>query len=96
MSVKTTSIYRVMLPVVIVLAIPLIAMQFTKEVVWTAMDFMVMGILVFTMGLLLEVVRLQWRKKKFYAPLLILIGLTFFLLWAELAVGIFDSPIAGS
>ncbi|MBT8281696.1 MAG: hypothetical protein KJO16_08970, partial [Muriicola sp.] len=42
-----------------VLLIPLIAMQFTSEVNWTAGDFLVAGILLLSTAFLLE---FSWRK----------------------------------
>ena len=78
------------------LLIPLIAMQLTTEVDWTAFDFLVAGILLFGTALAIEfsIRKISNPKNRFIAVGAILIIL--FLLWAELAVGIFGSPIAGS
>lgn len=78
------------------LLIPLIAMQFTNEVDWNIFDFIIMGILLLGTGLLCELVL---RKVKSMTHRIILCGLVlfaFFLIWAELAVGIFGTPFAGS
>lgn len=78
------------------LLIPLIAMQFTNEVNWDIVDFVIMGILLTATGILLELV-LRKVKSNFHR-LLICGGILFisFLIWAELAVGIFGTPFAGS
>ncbi|MDO5511071.1 MAG: hypothetical protein Q4F57_10270 [Weeksellaceae bacterium] len=78
------------------LLLPLIAMQFTPEVHWTSSDFIIGGILLFSTALLIELgLRLVKRRKH----RLLIIGLLVFVLaviWAELAVGIFGTPWAGS
>ena len=82
--------------IVFLLLIPLVAMQFTDEVNWSPFDFLVMGILLLGTGLMTELVL---RKVKKPAPRLVFCGfvlLAFFLIWAELAVGIFGTPFAGS
>ncbi len=82
--------------IVTLLLIPLIAMQFTNEVNWELNDFVVMGILLLGTGLLIELVlrKVTLAKNRF-----IICGLLLLLLlvvWAELAVGIFGTAIAGS
>lgn len=78
------------------LLLPLIAMQFTSEVVWTASDFIIAGILLFGTGLILELVCRKTssvKKRVIYCG--IILG-AFFLVWIELAVGVFGTPFAGS
>lgn len=80
----------------ILLSIPFLGMQFTDEVNWDIKDFTIMGILLFGTGLLCELV---FRVVKSFHNRVILCGailIIFFLIWAELAVGIFGSPLAGS
>lgn len=80
----------------ILLTIPFFAMQFTSEVNWKLFDFVIMGILLFGSGLLCELVL---RKVKSIKNRIIVCGVVlfiFFLIWAELAVGIFGTPLAGS
>jgi len=70
------------------LLIPFIAMQFTNEVAWTASDFLIMGMLLLSVGFLIEVaIRYVPKLKYRVVAILIILGL-FFLVWAELAVGI--------
>jgi hypothetical protein len=71
-------------------------MQFTTEVNWTWFDFVVAGILLYGTGLLCELVL---RKVKDTGRRFLIIGIVLvvlFLVWAELAVGIFGTPLAGS
>ena len=80
----------------ILLCIPLIAMQFTKEVYWSISDFIIGGILLFgTAGVIDLVLRtVKTTKNRIFLSLIILAVLL--LVWAELAVGIFGTPFAGS
>lgn len=80
----------------VILLIPFIAMQFTDEVVWSISDFAIMGVLLYGTGLLCELVL---RKVKTLQNRILICGavvITFLLIWAELAVGIFGTPFAGS
>ena len=47
----TQSIIRTALATALLLLIPLVAMQFTQEVVWTLSDFVFVGVLLFGVGL---------------------------------------------
>lgn len=82
--------------IAIILSIPLIAMQFTNEVQWGLLDFLIAAILLSGTAVAIEVVT-SWVKTKRTRILIItaiICGLL--LVWAELAVGVFNSPIAGS
>jgi len=80
----------------ILLLIPLIAMQFTNEVNWKPGDFVIMGILLFGTGLLCELVMRRVKNTKNRIVICAAVLLVFFLIWAELAVGVFGTPFAGS
>ncbi|MDI9880218.1 hypothetical protein [Flectobacillus longus] len=79
-----------------ILLIPLIAMQLTNEVQWSVFDFIVAGILLTGTGATLELLLRKFKtfKSRFIAGAVLLI--IFFLIWAELAVGIFGTPFAGN
>lgn len=83
------------LPSAILLLIPLIAMQFTDEVNWTIFDFIVAGILLIGTGLMIELVLRKVKKTKYRVILVIAILIALLLIWAELAVGIFGTPMSG-
>jgi hypothetical protein len=78
------------------LAIPFIAMQFTSEVDWKVGDFVLFGVLLFGTGLLCELILRNVKTTQNRIILCAVALLIFLLIWAELAVGIFGSPFAGS
>jgi hypothetical protein len=75
----------------LLLLIPLI-FQFP----WTLSDFVIGGFLLFVLGLGIELVRSKVQNKNKRYALLALVLFTFVLIWAELAVGLFGTPFAGS
>lgn len=82
--------------IAVILLIPLIAMQFTSEVDWNIMDFIIMGALLLVVGLSFELILRKVKSKRNRLILCGLVLLAFFLIWVELAVGIFGTPFAGS
>ena len=92
-TLRSTLLYSI--PFVI-LSIPLMAMQFTKEVNWTISDFLVMGILLFTTVFTIDFVLKKFKTLKSRLILTVGIVVLLALVWAELAVGIFGSPLTGS
>ncbi|WP_461111775.1 hypothetical protein [Spirosoma jeollabukense] len=86
----------IMIAVATLLLIPFIAMQFTHEVNWSVFDFIVAGVLLFGTGLLCELVLRDVHKIEYRIAICAVLLLALFLIWAELAVGIFGTPLAGS
>jgi len=86
----------IILTVVFLLMIPLVAMQFTDEVDWKILDFVIMGFLLLSTGLTCEFVMRKVKSTEGRIAVIAGILLVFFLIWAELAVGIFGTPFAGS
>ncbi len=80
----------------LLLIIPLIAMQLTDEVEWSLFDFIIMGTLLLITGLMGEIIFKKVKKYKHRVILYVVVSITFLLIWAELAVGIFGTPFAGS
>lgn len=73
----------------LLLLLPLMAMQFTREVNWTASDFMVAGVLLYGTAIACD---LTLRNIKSKNTARVVCGVILFLLaavWIELAVGIF-------
>ena len=73
------------------LLIPLIAMQFTDEVNWTIIDFVIAGGLLFGAGVISEIVLRKINSLNHKVGLLSAILIIVILIWIELAVGIFGS-----
>jgi uncharacterized PurR-regulated membrane protein YhhQ (DUF165 family) len=90
---KTITIYA--LPLVL-LCIPLLGNLFSKEVNWSASDFLIAGALLFTAAFLINLVRNRVKKQSQKVMICIFILLALVLVWLELAIGIFGSPFAGS
>ena len=84
------------LMVLSLLLTPLVAMQFTDQVDWSFGDFLVMAGLLFSLTMAVAVVRQKVREKTQRIGLIALLLLIFLLIWAELAVGIFGTFLAGS
>ena len=78
------------------LLVPLVANQISEQVNWSAMDFIIMGtFLIFSAYWIQKVIK-KIKSKSKKVVFMSLIMLIFLLLWIEMAVGIFNSPIAGS
>jgi hypothetical protein len=80
----------------LLLIIPLIGMNFTNDIDWDLSDFIVAGLilLVFSLTANFIVLRISNRNRRVFFITILLI--LFMLVWAELAVGIFGTPFAGS
>ena len=78
------------------LLIPFIAMQFDTGVDWKALDFLIMGVLLLGTGLLIDLVLRKISTTKNRIIICGIVLAVFFLIWAELAVGVFGTPLAGS
>ncbi|GAB3812573.1 hypothetical protein [Pontibacter rugosus] len=96
MMTQNKRLMGILLTVVFILFIPLVAMQFTDEVNWDLFDFVVAGVLLLVTGIVCEVVLRKVRKQDNAIALVAVILAILFLVWAELSVGIFGSPFAGS
>lgn len=82
--------------VTFLLMIPLIAMRLTTEVDWSALDFVIAGTLFSGTGLACELALRKIRNRSTRIGITIAMVIVAFLIRAELAVGIFGSPVAGN
>ena len=96
MITQNSRLIGILLTVVIILLIPLIAMQLTNEVDWKLPDFVIMGVLLLGTGLSCELVMRRVKRIENRVLIIGAILIALFLIWAELAVGIFGTPFAGS
>lgn len=78
------------------LVLTLVAMQFTKEVNWTVSDFVIGGILLFGTAGIIDFVLRKVKSRRNRIILSVSVLLVLMLIWAELAVGLFGTPFAGS
>ncbi len=80
----------------LLLMIPLIAMQFTDEVVWTFSDFIFAGTLLFGIGLTYKLITRKSGEIAYRVAIGFALFTGFFLIWTNLAVGIIgteDNPV---
>jgi hypothetical protein len=85
------SITRVALATAGLLLVPLVAMQFTKEVTWTLDDFIAAGILLFGSGLTYTLVARLGGSGTYRAAVGVAVGAGLLLIWGNLAVGFIGS-----
>lgn len=93
---RNTRLIFILIAAAVLLSIPFVAMQFTSEVKWGPVDFILAGILLFGTGLACELVLRKVKRLEYRLALCAAILIGLFLVWAELAVGIFGTPLAGS
>ena len=82
--------------VAFLLMIPFTAMQFTNEVNWTASDFVIAGGLLLGTGFACELALRKIKSRGSRISVIIALLIAAFLIWAELAVGVFGTPLAGN
>ena len=82
---------------VVILLLPAVAMQFNVEgVVWTASDFIVMGVILLIACGSFEVLARSAPNFAYLAAAAIAIGTGFLMVWANLAVGIVGDGLNGA
>jgi hypothetical protein len=82
--------------VVLLLLIPLIAMQYTDEVNWGLADFAVAGILLLGTGVMIDFVIRRVPGLGYRIAICAAIVALLLVVWAELAVGIFGTALGGT
>ena len=82
--------------IVVILLIPLIAMQFTSEVEWSFFDFVIAGALLLLTAALLDLVFKRVKQKKKRIAIGVVVVVMLLVIWAELAVGLFGTPFSGN
>lgn len=91
MKIFKNDFFRVAVATVILLMIPLVAMQFSEDVEWNSTDFIVAGVLIFLSGSALVTILKKVKDKNRRYIYICLLAVAFFYVWAELAVGIFTN-----
>jgi peptidoglycan/LPS O-acetylase OafA/YrhL len=88
-------LFIIVLIVIILLTIPLMAMQLTDDVNWTLPDFIVAAALLLGTGLLCEFTLKKVNQPRYRIAICLALLLLLLMIWAELAVGIFGTPLSG-
>jgi hypothetical protein len=96
MNMQNKRLIGILIAVAVLLLIPFTAMKFTGEVNWTPIDFIVAGVLLLGTGLMCEFVLRKVTSTGYRVALCGAILFALFLVWAELAVGLFGTRFAGS
>ncbi len=73
---------------VLILLVPLIAMQFTDEVMWDLADFIFMGILLAGVGIVLELTARKTGNSAYKTGVALALAAAFITIWVNGAVGI--------
>ena len=95
MMITNKRLLIIVTTVALLLLIPLIAMQFTNEVNWNLADFIVAAILLLGTGFPIDFIIKRVKKAKYRIALSLAVVMMLLLIWAELAVGIFGTPLSG-
>lgn len=96
MITKNKRLIGIVLTAALLLLIPFIAMRLTGEVKWSRVDFIVAGVLLLGTGLMCELALRMVKKIEYRIAIIVAIVAVLFLIWIELAVGIFGTRFAGS
>lgn len=91
MTMQNKRLIGIVLAVAILLLIPLIA-----RFPWSRLDFIIAGVLLLGTGLMCELVLRLVKKIEYRIAIIVVILVALFLVWAELAVGLFGTRFAGS
>jgi len=88
---KNKRLIGIIVTVVLLLLMPLIAMQFANEINWTLFNFVVAGALLLGTGLMCELVIRKINKIKCRISICVALLVVVLLIWAELAVDILNT-----
>lgn len=86
---------RITLATAFILLLPLLAMQFTDEVVWNLTDFAVAGTLLIGTGLVYALVARKGSTVAYRVAVGIVVAASLLLVWMDLAVGTEDDNSGG-
>ena len=79
----------------VVLLFPVMGVIFF-ELDWSGFDFLFMTLLILSFSILINFILYYLSSSEFKFLIIFILVIIFILIWAELAVGIFGTPFAGS
>ena len=74
---------------------PLVGLIFF-ELDWSGFDFLIMASLILSLSVLINLIIFYLSSSRLKLLLVFIVAIIFLLIWAELAVGIFGTPLAGN
>ena len=79
----------------LVLLLPLIGV-ILFDLDWNIFDFLIMGLLILFFSIAINLMLNHLNSSKLRLILVLMLVILFLLIWAELAVGVFGTPFAGT
>ena len=79
----------------LVLLLPLIGV-ILFDLDWNIFDFLIMGLLILFFSIAINLILNHLKSSKLRLILVLMLVILFLLIWAELAVGVFGTPFAGT
>ena len=96
MTFENKRLIGIVVAAALILLIPLTAVKFDAGFKWSWFDFAIAGTILLGTGLVCELVLRKVRNWQYRLVLLGVILLALFIIWAELAVGLIGTPLAGN
>jgi len=79
----------------LVLLLPIIGV-ILFDLDWNIFDFLIMGLLILFFSIAINLILNHLNSSKLRLILVLMLVILFLLIWAELAVGVFGTPFAGT
>lgn len=79
----------------VLLLVPFILTNNLESFNWSSEDFIIAGLLIFSCLSVVNYIKVKFSNQNKIIAIILMI-IFFVLIWAELAVGVFGSPFAGS
>ncbi len=96
MTLRKTSLVWIAMGTTGLLSIPLLLMATTNAVNWKVGDFLIGGAILFSAGILFDIMLQSIRRLSHRIVIGLLIVAVTALIWAELAVGLIENLLTGS
>ena len=96
MAINNKRLFLILSISVTLLLVPIIAMQFNDAVKWDSFDFVIAGVLLLGTGLIFELIMRKVKKRNSRIAICMILMILFFLIFVELAVGVFGTLLSGN
>ena len=91
---KIRSLIRIVSIVLIVLLVPFTIMQFSEGFNWKVGDFIMTGVLLTTLGVVIEFTFRKVKKLKYRIGIIVAFLAFILMIWLELAVGLIENIVS--